>query len=342
MKRAAIVSFLIHALVLIVAYIGMGDPFRFNRNEPPAMVIDFDAVGLKSAAKKLSPFNEKKADALKTPEIKKPTDTTPPPVEELKEQEKSSPPPEPAKVEPPKEEPVKPEPETKKPKAKQDDKDVVKLGKKDPKKLDKKPEDTKEKKDDKKPTKKTKPEDKKKPEKKKKEKPKKSTKADDAALINLKKAKKTDKNKKIDSKAKSAEQALDDLMDNLTDQEGGTEAGSPAESVGDMLTATEIQAVVSTISKCWNIQAGTRGVMDTPVYVTLHMNEDGTVAKAEIEDTRRLATDPIFRTAAESAKRAALDPMCNPLPLSPKRYNNWKTLQLDFNPKMMAENLTNP
>jgi hypothetical protein len=282
-------------------------------------------------AKKLSPLNEKKEDVLKKEDAPKPTETTPPPVEE---QKTKTPPTKPEPEKTPEKEPVKaPEPKEK-PKPETPAKDAVNLkDKAKPKDKPKKPDPT----EDKKKPEKT---DKKKPEKPKKEKDKSakkpSKKSDDATMINLNKAKKTDKKKRIDMKAKSSAKALDDMMDGLMDQDGNTEASAPADSVGDTLTATEMQAVVATLSKCWFIQAGTQGVLDTPVYMTLQMNEDGSVRTAEIEDTKRLAHDPIFRTAAESAKRAALDPMCNPLPLPKKRYASWKTLLLDFNPSAMA------
>jgi len=48
-----------------------------------------------------------------------------------------------------------------------------------------------------------------------------------------------------------------------------------------------------------------------------------------------IASDPDFRTAAENAYRAVLDPNCNPLPLPKERYDEWKDLELSFNPKEM-------
>jgi hypothetical protein len=172
--------------------------------------------------------------------------------------------------------------------------------------------------------------------KKDKDSKKNKKKKDDAKLVDLKKPKKTNKKKTIDQKAKSADRKLDSLMANLAEEDGDDEAAAPAESVGDTLTATEVQAVVSTIAKCWFVPAGTQGALDTSVDVTLHMNDDGTVKKAEIEDTKRLATDPVFRTMAESVQRAALDPNCNPLPLSKKNYKSWKVLEFNFNPRAMA------
>jgi hypothetical protein len=45
--------------------------------------------------------------------------------------------------------------------------------------------------------------------------------------------------------------------------------------------------------------------------------------------------DPYFNIAAESARRAVLDPRCNPLPLPKDKYDKWKSMTMSFNPKDM-------
>jgi hypothetical protein len=44
-------------------------------------------------------------------------------------------------------------------------------------------------------------------------------------------------------------------------------------------------------------------------------------------------SDPFYRAAAESALRAVLNPQCSPLKLPPDKYEQWKILELTFNPK---------
>lgn len=295
MKKAAIFSIVLHILIFLFIIFKVAQ-FRSPVTESPPLIIDFETVGPKSKAKFLSSTQEKKEDMKKQKDPVKPTDATPDPEQKTIEKKENT---------------NKKEPED----------DKLKI------------DHTKEKtKDD---TVALKPNDKKKPEKKKeKEKPKKKPK-DDMALLNLGPKKKTDKTKPIDSKVKSAEKALDDLMDKLSDQDGNKEESAPADSVGDTLTVTEIQAVIATLKKCWVVPIGTQGALDTSVDITLHMNEDGTVRIAEIEDMKRFAKDPVFRVAAESAQRAALDPKCNPLPLPRNNYSSWKKLQFEFNPRMM-------
>ena len=63
------------------------------------------------------------------------------------------------------------------------------------------------------------------------------------------------------------------------------------------------------------------------------VDPDGTVRQATIVDQARFGSDPFFRAAAESARRAFFNPMCRPLRLPPEKYAIWKDLVVDFSPK---------
>ena len=45
--------------------------------------------------------------------------------------------------------------------------------------------------------------------------------------------------------------------------------------------------------------------------------------------------DRYFRTAAESALRAVLNPRCQNAPLPEKKFDKWKNLTLNFYPKII-------
>jgi hypothetical protein len=96
---------------------------------------------------------------------------------------------------------------------------------------------------------------------------------------------------------------------------------------------SEIDAIRQQISRCWNIPAGARDAENLVVEIRAMFNPDGSVARAEILDTGRMASDPFYRAAAESAYRAVLQ--CSPLQMPPKKYNVWKIVTLRFNPKEM-------
>ena len=62
------------------------------------------------------------------------------------------------------------------------------------------------------------------------------------------------------------------------------------------------------------------------------MNQDGTVRSAELLNSDRMS-DPFFQAAAESARRALLNPRCQPLKLPPEKYDQWQTFTITFDPK---------
>jgi TonB family protein len=98
------------------------------------------------------------------------------------------------------------------------------------------------------------------------------------------------------------------------------------------LTMSEIDAIRQQIEKCWNVPAGARDAENLIVDVRVQLNEDGSVASADIVDKSKLA-DPFYRAAAESARRAVM--LCSPLQLPTKKYTTWRTITLSFNPKEM-------
>ena len=148
----------------------------------------------------------------------------------------------------------------------------------------------------------------------------------DKALVNL--------NKKSGGK-KSQKESLNSLLDSALADGNNENSGANAEEIGDTLTATQIDAVRQTIRKCWHFPAGLKDVESLIVDIKLEVDRNGYVKKAETVDTARKNSDPGFRIAAENAERAVLDPACNPLPLPKDKYNEWKELELSFNPKDM-------
>lgn len=110
---------------------------------------------------------------------------------------------------------------------------------------------------------------------------------------------------------------------------------SPAPpSLDQQVSISEIDAVRRQIQACWNIPAGARDAKDLVVTIRATVAPDGRVQTARIDDMSRMS-DPFYRAAAESAQRAVLNPRCQPLKLPPHKYEQWRELRLDFNPKDM-------
>jgi len=149
------------------------------------------------------------------------------------------------------------------------------------------------------------------------------------------------------SKADAA--AFDSLLKNLTKtpaipqqqakpQRQQVAAAAPPSSqpkapLGSQLTASQMDLVREQIARCWNINAGARDAKDLVVEIRAAVQPDGTVTQATIVDQGRANSDPLFRAAAESARRAFFNPACTPLKLPPDKYATWKDLVVDFSPK---------
>ena len=109
-------------------------------------------------------------------------------------------------------------------------------------------------------------------------------------------------------------------------------SSQPKAPLGSQLSASEIDLIREQIARCWNVPAGARDAKDLVVEVRVQLNQDGTVRQAQVVDQGRMG-DPLYRAAAESARRAFYNPQCTPLKLPPEKYGIWKDLVVDFNPK---------
>ncbi|MEO8557583.1 MAG: hypothetical protein ABI439_00870 [Rhodospirillales bacterium] len=106
-----------------------------------------------------------------------------------------------------------------------------------------------------------------------------------------------------------------------------------AATLAPELARSELDAIRDRIRPCWNFPAGAKDADQLLVSIDVQMNPDGTVREARIVDTGRMMSDAYYRSAAESALRAVLNPACQPLPLSPEKYNTWKSMTLRFDPR---------
>lgn len=110
---------------------------------------------------------------------------------------------------------------------------------------------------------------------------------------------------------------------------------SVSRDVAEKLTISEIDLVRQQIMRCWNVQGGYKGIENMSVEIWVAMNPDGTVRQARIENASDYARDPFKKAFAESAYRAVLNKRCQPFKLPPEKYNRWKTMTLNFDPRDM-------
>ncbi|MBI1209799.1 MAG: hypothetical protein GC191_21270 [Azospirillum sp.] len=101
------------------------------------------------------------------------------------------------------------------------------------------------------------------------------------------------------------------------------------------LSMTDEDAIRRAVGRCWNVDSGSRNAKDLVVEIKVEVGPDRVVRAARVVDLPRMGQDPLFRSAAERAVRAVLNPACNPLPLPPHDYEKWRDITFTFNPRDM-------
>ncbi|MGE0717244.1 MAG: energy transducer TonB, partial [Alphaproteobacteria bacterium] len=110
-------------------------------------------------------------------------------------------------------------------------------------------------------------------------------------------------------------------------------AAPTASMLSQQLSSNEIDAVRQQVERCWSFFAGGRDVQNMEVDIRVWMNADATVREARVVDSGRYQADPVFRSVADSGRRAILNPDCSPLRLPRDKYDMWKTFVFTFRPK---------
>lgn len=113
---------------------------------------------------------------------------------------------------------------------------------------------------------------------------------------------------------------------------GGT-GGSRLEA----LTISEKDLIANKIRGCWNVNAGVENAEKMIVELKAYVNKDGRISSVRILNMKN---DPVFRSMAESAKRAIY--VCDGLGAEspfkilstkhPENYSSWKEIYLRMNP----------
>jgi hypothetical protein len=303
MRTPALLSVGVHAFAIVAAIVNFNF-FSSPPMEPEPIMVDFEAIAKKAAAPKVGVQEqqpEKAKIAEETTKAPPPKTAEPPPAPDVpKPPVVAEATPQPTKpVEQPKPEPPKPA----------DDKIALKPKEPDPPKIEKPPEPPK-------------PDPK--PEVKKVEPPKPAPPKPTPPKPNVDNIvdsilKNNDKNSPIKTPQQSPQKPKE-----ITRQV------AMAPEFATVVTASEVEGVRQKIRPCWNSFGGAK---DAPIVsLVVQMNQNGTPIDAEFRDPGRLG-DPVYRAAAESARRAIMNPRCQPWPLSPEKYSSWRTITFNFDPR---------
>jgi hypothetical protein len=109
-------------------------------------------------------------------------------------------------------------------------------------------------------------------------------------------------------------------------------SSQPIAPLASRLLASQLDLVKEQIEQCWAIPAGVRDAADLMPEFRVTMNPDATVRGAQLLNTGQYS-DPTFRAAADSARRALLNRRCQPLKLPLDKYAMWQTFTITFDPK---------
>ena len=92
-------------------------------------------------------------------------------------------------------------------------------------------------------------------------------------------------------------------------------------------TATEIDILRNHVRQCWNAPYAANK-LNKIINLKIFTNPDGSVVSVEIIDVAFYKKDPVYRAAADSARRAVKD--CSPLPLPKNKYDLFKIFTFNF------------
>ena len=99
------------------------------------------------------------------------------------------------------------------------------------------------------------------------------------------------------------------------------------ETLEKKATATEIAILRNHVRQCWNAPYSANE-LNKIINLKIFTNPDGSVLNVEILDVAFYKKDPIYRAAADSARRAVKD--CSPLPLPKNKYDLFKIFTFNF------------
>jgi hypothetical protein len=300
MRTPAVVSAMVHVFVLGAAILNLDFFNRPPLMEPEPVMVEFEAIDKKAAAPTIGNPPPQPKDvpiAQETTKAPPPKSADPPPAP-------PTPKPEVTEVKPPPAPPM-PKPEPPKPAE-----EMIALKPKEPeppKAEPKKPEPPKPPVEAKKPD----------PPKPPPPNPKPKDRVDSLLDDILKNQQSTTKVQTPEQQPKPVQQV--------------TRQAPAAPQFAAVVTASEVEGVRQKIRPCWNVLGGAK---EAPIVtLVVQMNQDGTPVKAEFKDTGRYNNDPTYRASADAAHRAIMNPRCQPWPLSPEKYNSWRIITFNFDPR---------
>lgn len=140
----------------------------------------------------------------------------------------------------------------------------------------------------------------------------------------------------VDEPAVDAEaEAIAAALAEATSEDSGVEDGGNTAPQGPPITSGEKDGLRVAVSACWIVDTGSQSA-DVTITIGVSMNQDGTVVPGSLELIgAEGGSSDAQRSAFEKARRAILRCEKGGYPLPPEKYEQWKNIEMVFNPDGM-------
>lgn len=145
---------------------------------------------------------------------------------------------------------------------------------------------------------------------------------------------------KLNAPEPKDEPVVETPKDNTADEiakalaQAEAENNKPAVPQGPPLTGGEREGLVLAVQKCWNVPVGLQNADDLIVMLAVELNPDGSLAsKPRLIDPVGSSSGSI-QQAFEAGRRALI--RCAPYDLPSEKYEQWRQIEVVFNPKDMV------
>jgi len=130
--------------------------------------------------------------------------------------------------------------------------------------------------------------------------------------------------------------AEDNTADEIAEALAKAEAenNKPDVPLGPPLTGSERAGLVLAVQQCWNVPIGLQNADDLVVVIAIELAQDGKLASSPKMIAPAGAPTGAIKQAFEAGRRALI--RCAPYDLPREKYEQWRQIEVVFNPEEMA------
>ncbi len=114
---------------------------------------------------------------------------------------------------------------------------------------------------------------------------------------------------------------------------------APDQQIAEQASITEIerlkQMIRQQIEPCWSPPVGAADAEGLAITIFIRVDQQGFVREVRVIDAPAMALNTYVQAAADAARRAVLNPRCQPFQLPINRYDLWKEIKFNFDPREM-------